>query len=196
MKKSTIKSHRRNLAASAVRISKMCNNWDSEIWSVYFGISSSHSNLENFVHLILLLIVEIQAGPELSPWLSENNRKHENSAAGEPEETRTLYDHSQEKVKRDSGWSRETCTSDTKKFLSYNCFFLTLIFSCSAWRVWTKWAGEKGLCRATSSPCLAETTPVFPPRCPTASATPGGTAPGPGRVHTKETQELLVILKT
>ena len=90
MKKSTIKSHHRNLVASAIKISKMCNNWDSETWSVCFGISSSHSNLENFVHLILLLIVEIQAGPKLSPWLSENNRKHENSAAGEREETNTL----------------------------------------------------------------------------------------------------------
>ena len=97
-----------------------CNNLDSETWSVCFGISGSHSNLENFVYLILLLIVEIQAGPELSPWLSENNRKHENSAAGEREETRTLYDHSQEKVKRrDSIWSQETCSADTKKFLSW-----------------------------------------------------------------------------
>ena len=57
--------------------------------------------------VILLLVVKIQAGPELSPWISENNRKHEN-LSGEREETRSLYDRSQEKVKRDSIWSQET----------------------------------------------------------------------------------------
>ena len=64
-------------------------------------VSQAVTAIWKTLYIILLLIVEIQAGPELSPWLSENNRKHENSA-GEREETRALYDHSQEKVKRDS----------------------------------------------------------------------------------------------
>ena len=59
----------------------------------------------------------------------------------------------------------------------------------SAWRVWTRWAEERGSCSPTSSPCPGETTGATPPPPPTVSATPGGRG---AAVHTKEMLELLV----
>ena len=59
----------------------------------------------------------------------------------------------------------------------------------SAWRVWTRWAGESGSCSPTSSLSPGETTAATPPRPPTVSATPGEKG---GAVHTKEMLELLV----
>ena len=101
---------------------------DSRTWSVSFGISSSQW-LVVLCQILSLIIRNIRntrvgAGSKLSPWISENNRKHENPA-GERVETRTLYDHTQEKVSADTTWSREnnSGTSNTNKYLVTNKVF-------------------------------------------------------------------------